>query len=108
MKTHIYDHLELSLLGFTTLSMKLISMNNIALLRKTFLFINKLFIQSSVDVKEVIINTYLASLSDFLIDCNNRKEVVALFPFWMRTEYIKLMKRKTSPAGEIQFILHMN
>lgn len=108
MKTHIHDHLQLSLLGFTTLSIKLVSLGKTDLLHKAFQFINRLFIQSTVEVKEMIINTYLFNLHNFLIDCDNRKQVVAMFPFWMRTEYLKMMKRQNMPVKEMEFVLHLN
>ncbi|MES2690029.1 MAG: hypothetical protein V4658_06465 [Bacteroidota bacterium] len=108
MKTHIHDHLQLSLLGFTTLSIKLVSLGNIGLLHKAFQFINKLFIQSSVEVKEVIITTYLFNLNNFLIDCDNRKQVMAIFPLWMRTECLKMIKGPKMQAKELEFVLHLN
>ena len=108
MSTHIHDHLQLSLLGFTTLSIKLISLGNITLLQKAFQFINRIFIQASVDVKEQIIRIYLFNLHSFLIDCSNRKQVIAMFPFWMRTEYLKMMKRPGTPVKEMEFVLHLN
>lgn len=108
MKTHIHGHLQLSLLGFTTLSIKLISLGNTILLQKAFQFINKIFIQGSVDVKEMIIKTYLFNLHSFLIDCDNRKQIIAMFPFWMRTEYLKMMKHHKMPVKEMEFILHLN
>lgn len=108
MKTNIEQRLQLSLLGFTTLTFKLVSLNNIGLLAKTFHFINNLFMQSSLEVKQAIIESYLQPLLNFLLDCENRDHVVALFPSWMRNECRKMMNSTPLPMLEMEFVLHLN
>lgn len=108
MKTNDHDSLQISLLGFTTFTLKLISSGHINLLKKTLLFINHLFLQSSGEVKQAIIENYLYPVYNFLNDCESRKNIIKLFPFWMQTAYLRSLQ-KDKPAEEEQvFILHLN
>lgn len=102
------DHLLLSLLGFTTFTLKQISLGNIALLKKTLVFITRLFMQSTPEVKDIIIEHYLYAVYNFLNDCEHKDEIIRLFPFWMRTEYLRAMRMNTTQEQELVFVLHLN
>jgi hypothetical protein len=108
METSKQDHLQLSLLGFTTLTLKLISSGNDNLLKRSLIFITRLFMQSSPEVREIIIEHYLCPIYNFLNDCEHKADIINMFPFWMRTEYLKMMKKNEKQERAFVFMLHLN